>query len=107
LFFDRFCFDLVSILGNNVYKLTFLDIEYIYRTVFVNLSHSFSVEEKGKMKYDGVKLLQLGSILQSPFDLACLQDLDKRITMLKHSNPSQQNQRIHVEKIRALDVDVT
>jgi hypothetical protein len=60
LFFDRFCFDLISQLGNNIFKLTYLDIEYIFRTVFVTLSHSFQTSDKdGVKKYDGVKLLQL------------------------------------------------
>ena len=51
IFFDRFCYDMVSLLGNNVYKLNVLDIEYIFRTTYVTLSHSFGPSQ------GGVKLL--------------------------------------------------
>jgi hypothetical protein len=54
---------MVSLLGNNVFKLNVLDIEYIFRTTYLTLSHSFGPCE------GGVKLLQLSSIIDSPFSV--------------------------------------
>ena len=70
VFFDRFCYDMVSLLGNNVFKLNVLDIEYVFRTTYLTLSHSFGPCE------GGVKLLQLSSIIDSPFSVAAMQELN-------------------------------
>lgn len=63
IFFDRFCFDMVSLIGNNVFKLSLTDIEYIFRVSYLTLSHSFGPSR------GGVRLLELGSIIKSPFSL--------------------------------------
>lgn len=34
VFFDRFCFDIISLLGDNLIKLDFEDVEYIMRKVY-------------------------------------------------------------------------
>jgi hypothetical protein len=34
VFFDRFCFDMVSLLGEHLNNLTFSDVEYIMRKVY-------------------------------------------------------------------------
>ena len=73
VFFDRFCYDMVSLLGENVFKLNVLDIEYIFRTTYLTLSHSFGPQE------GGVKLLDLNSIVESPFSAEALQDLNRRM----------------------------
>jgi len=62
IFFDRFCYDMVSLLGSNVNKLGVLDIEYVFRTTYLTLSHSFGPNQ-------GIKLLQYDSILSSPFSI--------------------------------------
>jgi hypothetical protein len=41
IFFDRFCFDVISLLGFNSIKITVDDLEFIIRTVFTNLTHNF------------------------------------------------------------------
>ena len=51
IFFDRFCYDMVSLLGENVFKLNEADVEYIFRATYLTLSHSFGYKE------GGVKLL--------------------------------------------------
>ena len=73
VFFDRFCYDMVSLLGENVFKLNVLDIEYIFRTAYLTMSHSFGPSE------GGIKLLELNSIANSPFSAEALQDLNKRM----------------------------
>ena len=73
IFFDRFCFDLVSLLGNNVFKLNLTDIEYIFRVSYLTLSHSFGPGG------GGVRLLELDSIIESPFSLQEFQKMDKKL----------------------------
>ena len=41
VFFDRFCFDLVSLLGEYLNSLTFSDVEYIMRKVYQASTHFF------------------------------------------------------------------
>lgn len=53
IFFDRFCFDMVSLLGKNLYDLNVLDIEYIFRKTHFTLSHGFG-QAKG-----GIQLLEI------------------------------------------------
>ncbi len=39
VFFDRFCFDIISLLGEHLNKLTFSDVEYIMRKVYQHSTH--------------------------------------------------------------------
>ena len=39
VFFDRFCFDILSLLGEYLNKLTFSDVEYIMRKVYQHSTH--------------------------------------------------------------------
>ena len=71
LFFDRFCYDIVSLLGSNIYKFNLVDIEFIFRKTYFTLSHSFG-PNKG-----GIKLLDIDSIIHSPFDASFLQRMEK------------------------------
>jgi len=73
IFFDRFCYDMVSLLGENVYKLNESDLEYVFRATYLTLSHSFGPEE------GGVKLLQLNSIIKSPFSVEAMQRIDRKL----------------------------
>jgi len=41
VFFDRFCFDLVSLLGEYLNLLTFSDVEYIMRKIYQHSTHFF------------------------------------------------------------------
>jgi len=41
VFFDRFCFDLVSLLGDYLNYLSFSDVEYIMRKVYQASTHFF------------------------------------------------------------------
>lgn len=34
VFFDRFCFDIISMLGNYLNLLSFTDVEYVMRKVY-------------------------------------------------------------------------
>lgn len=54
---------MISLLGKNVFKLSVDNIEYIFRTCYLQLSHSFGAS-KG-----GVKFLELNSIVESPFSI--------------------------------------
>jgi hypothetical protein len=63
IFFDRFCFDMISLLGKNAFKLSVDNIEYIFRTCYLQLSHSFGASQ------GGVKFLELNSIVESPFSI--------------------------------------
>jgi predicted ATPase len=45
VFFDRFCFDIISLLGEHLNKLTFSDVEYIMRKVYQHSTH-FVVPDK-------------------------------------------------------------
>jgi hypothetical protein len=40
VFFDRFCFDMVSLLGDYLNTLSFSDVEYIMRKVYQSSTHS-------------------------------------------------------------------
>lgn len=73
LFFDRFCFDVVSLFGKNLHVLNIRDIEYILRTAYFTLSHSFGPGN------GGMKLLEPKSIQQSPFSAEILQKLNTTI----------------------------
>jgi len=59
---------MVSLLGQNVYMLNIQDIEYIFRTTYATLSHSFGPNE-------GVKLIEnpVGTL---PFDPVILKKID-------------------------------
>ena len=59
IFFDRFCYDMVSLLGKNVFILQHNEIEFIFRKAYKALSHNFS---PGK-----VEMLQLECVRQTPF----------------------------------------
>jgi hypothetical protein len=39
VFFDRFCFDMVSLLGEHLNLLSFSDVEYIMRKVYQHSTH--------------------------------------------------------------------
>ena len=39
VFFDRFCFDLISMMGDNLLYLDFSDVEYILRKVYQHTTH--------------------------------------------------------------------
>lgn len=60
---------MVSLLGQNVYKLNIQDIEYVFRTTYASLTHSFGPNE-------GVKLLE-NPVGTMPFDKHMLTNLDK------------------------------
>ena len=57
VFFDRFCFDIISLLGEHLTKLSFSDVEYIMRKVYQHSTHFI----KGQ-----IKMLQYECII-SPF----------------------------------------
>ncbi len=63
VFFDRFCFDFVSMLGDNMIKLNFTDIEYIIRKVYQHSTH-FVPQEKDLH----IRLLKIESVV-SPFSM--------------------------------------
>ena len=39
VFFDRFCFDIISLLGEYLNQLSFSDVEYIMRKVYQHSTH--------------------------------------------------------------------
>jgi len=41
VFFDRFCFDIISLLGEHLNLLNFTDVEYIMRRVYQASTHFF------------------------------------------------------------------
>ena len=47
VFFDRFCFDMVSLLGDYLNCLTFSDVEYIMRKVYQHSTHFTVVPIQG------------------------------------------------------------
>ena len=72
IFLDRFCFDFISMLGKNIFKLGVVDIEYILRKAYLTLSHSFG-PKKG-----GIQLLDIDSIVKSPFSAETLNKVSKK-----------------------------
>ena len=64
VFFDRFCFDIISLLGEYLNFLSFSDVEYIMRKVYQHSTH-FSVPSDGKGEAQ-VKLLRYDCV-ETPF----------------------------------------
>lgn len=58
VFFDRFCFDIISLLGDNLVKLIEPDLDYIIRKLYLSMTHNFS---------GFIKLLKI-SCIESPFN---------------------------------------
>ena len=67
LFFDKFCFDLVSLLGKNVFRLSIEDVEFIWRNSLFALSYWFDDEK-------GFRLLK--KPLESPFSAEIVMGLN-------------------------------
>lgn len=65
VFFDRFCFDIVSLLGDNLNLLNFTDVEYIMRRVYQASTHFF-LPHPGSSNPPQVRLLRYDCV-ESPF----------------------------------------
>jgi hypothetical protein len=86
VFFDRFCFDLVSLLGEYLNQLTFTDVEYIMRKVYQSCTH-FTLPRPGSGQQPQVNLLRYDCVetpftwdAMTAFDLASLTNLLNRPT---------------------------
>lgn len=62
VFFDRFCSDIVSMLGTNLEKLSTDDLEDVFRRIYATVSHQFGRAE------GGMQLLDV-NVVQSPFSI--------------------------------------
>jgi hypothetical protein len=65
VFFDRFCFDIISLLGEYLNCLSFSDVEYVMRKVYQHSTH-FKVPGEGKEQAASVHLLRYDCVV-SPF----------------------------------------
>jgi len=74
VFFDRFCFDLISLLGEYLNHLTFTDVEYIMRKVYQHSTH-FVVPPAGSSEKGSVKLLRYDCV-ESPFTFEAMTAFD-------------------------------
>lgn len=106
IFLDRFCFDFVSMLGKNLFKLGVVDIEYILRKAYLTLSHSFG---PGK---GGIQLLDIESIIKSPFSAETLNKANKKASKeftkyienkLKSNNQHTESSRNAVREMDTLE----
>jgi hypothetical protein len=86
VFFDRFCFDLVSLLGEYLNQLTFTDVEYIMRKVYQSCTH-FTLPRPGSGQQPQVNLLRYDCVetpftwdAMTAFDLASITNLLNRPT---------------------------
>lgn len=70
LFFDKFCFDLVSMLGKNVFRLSVEDVEFLWRASLFALSHRFNQDK-------GFRLLL--KPLESPFSAEKVVNLNQAL----------------------------
>ena len=77
IFFDRFCHDMVSLLGRNVFKVNVSEVEFIFRKAYQALSHS--------LRPGRVELLQLDCIRHSPFDPVSLAQLSDKLARIPDS----------------------
>jgi hypothetical protein len=66
VFFDRFCFDLVSLLGDNLNFLSFSDVEYIMRKVYQASTHFLLPPPGSAQSTPQVKLLRYDCV-HTPF----------------------------------------
>eukprot|EP00347_Sterkiella_histriomuscorum_P002488 403367956 len=55
VFFDRFCFDMISLLGDNLVNLDFSDVEYIFRKVYQHTTH-FVVKNEYQLHFEQMKV---------------------------------------------------
>ena len=62
VFFDRFCSDIVSMLGTNLEKLSAIDLEDVFRRIYATVSHQFGRAEGGMQLLDA-------NVVQSPFSI--------------------------------------
>jgi len=77
VFFDRFCFDLVSLLGENLTtaSLTFTDVEYIMRKLYQSCTHFFLPLPGLNQGSPQVKLLRYDCV-ETPFTWEAMSAFD-------------------------------
>lgn len=74
VFFDRFCFDMVSLLGEYLNILSFSDVEYIMRKVYQHSTH-FTLSHNSQQPPASVKLLRYDCV-ESPFSWEHMTEFD-------------------------------
>ena len=86
MFFDRFCFDIISLLGEYLNVLTFADVEYVMRKVYQHSTH-FEVAP-GEAS---VKLLRYDCV-ESPFTWEAMTAFDmETLDRLLAEKPPQED----------------
>ncbi|CDW77372.1 UNKNOWN [Stylonychia lemnae] len=78
VFFDRFCFDIISMMGDNLLYLDFSDAEYILRKIYQSTTH-FMASNDGSQT---IKLLTLESI-KSSFSMDQMQVDSKTLNIIE------------------------
>ena len=71
IFFDKFCFDVLSLFGTNLTALHATDVEFVLRTVYFTLSHCFGPNNP--------QLLHSACLHPSPFRAEMLQKLSSEL----------------------------